>query len=68
MCNAKKELKTNGDDMLFVEDISRLFHISSNTLRRKAWRERTGIPLKKVGKKLCGLKSEIEHWFRGLNG
>jgi len=55
-------------DILFSEDITRLFRISPNTLRRKKWREKTGIPLHKVGKRLCGLKSEIEKWFKGLNG
>lgn len=55
-------------DMLFVRDISKMFHISENTIRRKKWREKTGIPLRKVGKQLCGVKSEIEKWFRGLNG
>jgi hypothetical protein len=68
MCDARRELKMTEDNMLFVEDISRLFHISPNTLRRKAWRQRWGIPLKRVGKKLCGLRPEIERWFRGLNG
>jgi hypothetical protein len=55
-------------DILFVVDIARIFHISQNTIRRKKWREKTGIPLRKVGKQLCGAKTEIEKWFRGLNG
>lgn len=54
-------------DILFIEDISRLFHIAPNTLRRKKWRQKSGIPLRKVGNKLCGLKFELEKWFRGLN-
>lgn len=54
-------------DILFSEDIARLFHISANTIRRKKWREKSGIPLRRVGKHLCGLKSELEKWFKGLN-
>jgi len=56
------------DKMLFIDDVSLLFRISANTLRRRKWREKTGIPLHKVGKHLCGSKKEIEQWFRGLNG
>jgi len=55
-------------EILFVKDISKMFRISSNTLRRRLWRERTGIPLRKVGRQLCGTKTEIDKWFRGLNG
>ncbi|NQU73482.1 MAG: excisionase [Candidatus Omnitrophica bacterium] len=55
-------------EVLFVEDIAQLFHISKNTIRRKTWREKSGIPLRKVGKHLCGLRPEIEKWFKGLNG
>ena len=56
------------DELLFVGDISKIFHISRNTIRRKRWREKSGIPLHKVGKQLCGSKKEIEQWFGGLNG
>lgn len=55
-------------EILFVEDIARLFHISANTVRRRGWRQRNGIPLRRVGKKLCGLKTEIDRWFKGLSG
>lgn len=55
-------------DILFVEDVARIFHISANTIRRKRWREKTGIPLRKVGKRLCVAKAEIENWFKGLHG
>lgn len=56
------------NEILFVEDIARLFHISANTIRRKKWREKTGIPLRKVGKRLCGAKTEIDKWFKELHG
>ena len=60
--------KVTEEDILFVEDIVRIFHISANTIRRKKWREKTGIPMHKMGKHLCGLRLEIERWFKGLNG
>jgi len=56
------------ESMLFTEDIAKIFHISKNTIRRRRWREKTGIPLHKVGKQLCGSRPEIEKWFGGLNG
>jgi hypothetical protein len=51
-------------EVLFLEDISRIFRISLNTLQRKKWREQNGIPLHKIGKKLCGFKNEIERWAK----
>lgn len=51
-------------EILFVGDISRLFSISPNTIQRKKWREQTGMPLHKIGKKLCGFKHEIEKWAK----
>lgn len=51
-------------EILFVEDISQLFGVSSNTIQRKKWRETTGIPLHKIGKKLCGFKQEVEKWAK----
>jgi hypothetical protein len=51
-------------EVLFVEDISKLFHISPNTIQRKKWREESGIPLHRIGKKLCGFKNEIDRWAK----
>ena len=52
------------NEILFVEDISKLFGVSANTIHRKRWREETGIPLHKIGKKLCGFKHEVEKWAK----
>jgi hypothetical protein len=57
-----KEMVEEG--LLFLDDISRIFRISKNTLQRKKWREQKGIPLHKIGKKLCGFKNEIERWAK----
>jgi len=51
-------------DILFVEDIARLFQLAANTIQRRKWREETGIPLHKIGKKLCGFKQEVEEWAK----
>lgn len=51
-------------EVLFVEDISKLFRISLNTIQRKKWREQSGIPLRKIGKRLCGFRYEIEKWAK----
>ena len=56
------------NQLLFVEDIASMFKVSEDTVRRREWRDKTGIPLHKVGKRLCGLKEEIESWFKKLNG
>ncbi len=63
--NGRKEsnMMTQGE-LMFVKDISKLFRISANTLRRRRWREKTGIPLRKVGRSLCGIRSDVEEWFR----
>lgn len=53
-------------EILFVNDISKMFRISANTLRRRRWRERSGIPLRKVGKQLCASKVDVERWFKGI--
>lgn len=68
MCDTRRVLKMAEGEILFVEDIARLFHVSADTVRRREWRQKNGIPLRKVGKHLCGLKTEIDRWFKGLNG
>ena len=52
-------------DILFARDIAQLLEISENTLRRKSWRAKTGIPLRIIGKKLCCSGVEFESWFKG---
>ena len=54
-------------EVLFVPDVAKLFKVSPTTIRRKKWREKTGIPLHKIGKQLCGSKEDIEKWFKGID-
>lgn len=53
-------------EILFTPDIAKMFEISENTLRRPSWRKKNRIPLRKVGKRLCASRVEIENWFKGM--
>lgn len=53
-------------DVLFVEDVARIFQIAPGTIRRRKWREKNGIPLRRIGKRLCSTRGEIEHWYKGM--
>jgi len=53
-------------EILFTPDIAKMFETSENTLRRSSWRKKIRIPLRKVGKRLCASRVEIENWFKGI--
>ena len=55
-------------DVMTIEEISKILSISVNTLQRKSWRIKTGCPLKKIGRRLLAYRKDFEDWFRGLNG
>ena len=55
-------------DILTVEEVSVLLGISRNTIQRRDWRERTGCPLRKIGKRLYVLVIEFNKWMKGING
>ncbi len=50
-------------DVLRVEDIADILGISKNTIQRKDWREKTGCPLEKKGKRLYALATKFEKWI-----
>jgi len=52
-------------DVLTVDEVSNILGISKNTIQRKAWREKTGCPLRKVGKRLYTLAGEFHKWLKG---
>ncbi len=56
------------EDILTVEQISEILGISRNTIQRRLWRERTGCPLRKIGKRLYVLAAEFYKWMKGGNG
>lgn len=55
-------------DILTVEQISELLGISRNTIQRRCWREKTGCPLRKIGKRLYVLAVEFNKWMKGIDG
>ncbi len=50
--------------LLTVEDIATILRISKNTIQRKSWREKTGCPLKRNGKRLYSEDPEFTAWHR----
>jgi len=52
-------------DVLTVEEISDILGVSRNTIQRKGWRNRTGCPVRKVGKRLYALTAEFNKWMKG---
>jgi len=51
-------------DVLTVERVAEILRVHKNTLQRKAWRERTGCPLRKKGKRLYSMVKEFNDWMR----
>ena len=52
-------------DVLTVEQIAEMLHITPNTIQRKSWREHTGCPLRKIGKRLYCNALDFQKWLRG---
>jgi uncharacterized protein YjcR len=52
-------------DVLTVEEIAEILGVSRNTIQRKNWRDRTGCPVRKIGKRLYALATEFHRWLRG---
>ncbi len=55
-------------DVLTVEQVSEILGISRNTIQRRNWREKTGCPLRKIGKRLYILTTEFHKWMERANG
>ena len=51
-------------DIMTVEQIADVLRISKNTIQRKSWREKTGCPLRKKGKRLYAMVEEFNNWFK----
>ena len=52
-------------DILNVEEIAEILGVSRNTIQRKSWRDRTGCPVRKIGKRLYALAAEFYKWMKG---
>lgn len=53
-------------DVLTVEQIAEILHITPNTIQRKSWREKNGCPLRKIGKRLYAIAVEFWAWFKRM--
>ena len=51
-------------DVLTVERVSEILGISRNTIQRRDWREKTGCPLRKKGKRLYSMTKEFSDWLK----
>ena len=54
-------------EILSVEDVARILHLKPNTIHSKRWKERSGCPLVKHGKRLLVNTADFWRWFRTVN-
>lgn len=50
-------------DVLTTTQVAQILRVSENTVQRKSWREKTGCPLKKKGKRLYVIAKEFYSWM-----
>ena len=55
--------KMNPSNRMTVEDVSKLIGINVNTLQRKSWRKKMGIPLLRMGRYLISFRPILEKWI-----
>ena len=65
---SKERYSITENDRMTLEEISKILHISVNTLQRRAWRTRTGCPLKKIGGNLVAYRLQFNEWLERYNG
>jgi hypothetical protein len=56
------------DDRMTLKEISGIVDIGVNTLQRRAWRHRTGCPIKKIGRNLVAYRPQFNEWLENYNG
>jgi hypothetical protein len=52
------------EDVLTAEGVADILGVSKNTVHRRSWREKTGCPLRKKGKRLYCLSTEFSAWMK----
>jgi len=52
------------NDILFSEDVAAALGVNINTIQNKKWREKTGCPLEKKGKRLYTTKKLFDAWMK----
>jgi hypothetical protein len=55
------------EEVLLVEDIAKVLHLQPNTIHSKRWKERSGCPLVKHGRRLFVSAQEFWNWFNTTN-
>ena len=55
-------------DRMTLEEIAEMLGVSVNTLQRRAWRKKTGCPIKKIGRNLIAYRPQFEEWLKNYNG
>ncbi|MDP3790337.1 MAG: helix-turn-helix domain-containing protein [Candidatus Omnitrophota bacterium] len=51
-------------DVLTADQIAEVLGISRNTIQRPSWREKTGCPLKKIGRRLYITEIDFQKWLK----
>lgn len=54
-------------DVLTAQEVAKILHIKPNTIHSKRWKEKTGCPLRKHGKRLLSPALEFWEWFASKN-
>ena len=61
-----EEAKRMNEALLTVEEIAAILKIKPNTIHNKKWQERTGCPLKRIGKRNYIESSLFWGWLRSV--
>jgi len=56
------------EDVLTTNEIAAILRLAVSTVQRKSWREQTGCPLKKRGKRLYVLVEDFRRWLKEYYG
>ena len=65
---SKERYSITENDRMTLEEISKILHISVNTLQRRAWRIKTGCPVKKIGGNLVAYRRQFSEWLEKYDG
>lgn len=52
------------DDLMVIEDIAPILHLEKATIRGNKWKQRTGCPLFRQGKRLFAYRAEFDKWYK----
>ena len=63
-----RRLTMSPQDIMTIEEVSKILGVGVNTLQRRSWRIRMGCPIKKIGKRLIAYRPQFEEWLLNYNG